>query len=216
MVVLLLGCVPAAVYGLRFDGSMPLSTELSAVGGVFPGSAGDTLPLLDTAVLGVQGRQRLGRDVAVQLSGGTATASLDGDPVGVLELEVQGRLLREAPVTLSVRGGIDAYGQWEAESVMFGVHGGAVVSRHLGAQVRPYLGFTVNPVLNPGDRFYPWLQYGGGVSWRPWLGDATRGLVALEATGYRGFGADVLNDADIVTWGAMLQVGASFGSGAED
>lgn len=214
MLLLLLGCVPAAVYGLRFDGSMPVTSELSAVGGVFPGSAGDELPLLDTSVAGVQGRQRLGRDVAVQLAGGVAASSLDSDPIGVLELELQGRVLREAPFTLSLRGGVDAYGQWEAESLMFGFHGGAVVSKELGADLRPYAGVTVNPVYNPGDRLYPWVQYGGGVSWRPWLDESTRGLLALECSGYHGFEADVLDGEDITTWGMMLQVGASFGSGS--
>lgn len=212
MVLLLLGCVPAAVYGLRFDGTMPVNTELSAVGGVFPGSAGDDLPLSDTTVTGLQGRHRLGRDVAVELGAGVAAASLDSDPVGVVELEVQGRVLREAPVTLSLRGGVDMYGQWDAESVMFGVHGGAVVSRNIGADVRPYAGFTLNPVYNPGDELVPWFQYGGGVSWRPALDQGTRGLLALEVSGYHGFGADVLDGEDLTTWGLMLQVGATFGN----
>ncbi len=216
MFLLLLACVPAAVYGLRFDGSMPMTTELSAVGAAFPGAASDELSLLDTTGVGLQGRQRIGRDVAVQLSGGLAVASLDSDPTGVIEIEVQGRVLREAPVTLSVRGGVDAYGQAQGESLMFGVHGGAVVSRNIGANLRPYAGVTVNPVYNPGDRLYPWLQYGGGISWRPPLDAGTRGFFAVEASGYRGFGADVLNDEDIVTWGMMVQVGASFGSGNED
>lgn len=212
MLLVLLGCVPAGVYGLRFDGTMPLNTEAAVVGGVFPGAASDTMPLSDTAVVGLQGRQRLGRDVAVQLGAGVAATSLDAAPVGVAELELQGRVLREAPVTLSLRGGVDMYGQWDAESVTFGLHGGAVVSRHVGAQVRPYAGFTVNPMLVPGDGVYPWFQYGGGVSWRPHLDESTRGLLALEVSGYHGFGADVLDHEDLTTWGLMLQLGASFGN----
>lgn len=206
------GCVPAAVYGLRFDGGMPEATELSAVGGVFPGFAGAAMPLADTAVVGFQGRQRLSEGVAVALAGGVAAGSLEGNPVGVVEIEVQGRVLDEAPVTLSLLGGVDGYGQVGNEGGLIGVHAGLVVSRHVGGDVRPYLAAKVNPILNVGDEVFPWVQYGGGLSWRPELTPAARGLLALEASGYRGFGANLSDREDLVMWGMMLQVGASFGN----
>lgn len=214
--VLFLACVPAAVYGLRFDGSMPQNSEISAVGGVFPGSMGEDLTLADTSVAGLVGRQRLGNEIAVAVAGGFAPSSLDGSPAGVVELELQGRVLNEAPVTLSVLGGLDAYGQVDAESLMFGAHAGAIVSRRLPGSIRPYAGVKINPVYNPGDAVYPWLQYGGGVSWRPRLDPSTRGLLAVEASGYHGFGADLVTPGDIVTWGMMVQVGASFGNEVEE
>jgi hypothetical protein len=206
------GCVPAAVYGIRFDGGVPQATELAVVGGAFPGSVGEGSTLADTTVVGLQGRQRVGGDVALAFAAGVATGTLDGNAVGAAEIEVQGRVLREAPVTLSVLGGVDGFAQEGGESILLGVHAGAVVSRAIGGDVRPFFGVKVNPVLNVGEVVYPWLQYGGGVSWRPRLAPATRGLLALEASGYRGFGADLVAEADIVTWGAMLQVGASFGN----
>lgn len=212
LLLLAAGCVPAAVYGIRFDGGMPQASELSAVGGVFPGSTGDGLPLGDTAVVGLQGRQRIGENVALAMAAGVATASIEENTAGAGELEVQWRVLHDAPLTLSLLGGVDGFVQADSDSVMLGVHGGAVVSRNLGAQVRPYFGVKVNPILNAGEEVFPWLQYGGGLSWRPRLAPATRGLLALEASGYRGFGADLVNDRDIVTWGLMLQVGASFGN----
>jgi hypothetical protein len=213
MILLLLGCVPPGVYGMRFDGSMPQTTEFAAVGGLFPGSQGEDVSLADTTVAGLQVRQRLGRDVAVELAGGVAPASASGNLAGAAELEVQGRILRDAPVTLAVTGGLDVYGQVDAESLLWGVDVGAVVSRQLPGDLRPYFGVKVNPMIQPGDGLYPWLQYGGGLSWRPRLEESTRGLLALEASGYHGFSANVLDDSDIVTWGLMLEVGASFGSG---
>lgn len=213
MLLLLLGCVPAGVYGLRFDGSMPVNSEFAAVGGVFPGSTGKDLPLGDTLVTGLQVRQRVTRDVAVEVAGGVAPASGEDALAGSVEVEVQGRILRDAPVTLSLTGGLNAYGQVDADSLTFGADVGAVVSRGLPGDLRPFAAVKVNPMYAPGDGVYPWFQYGGGLSWRPELVEGTRGLVALEASGYHGFGANVLDDTDIVTWGVMMQLGASFGSG---
>ncbi len=45
------------------------------------------------------------------------------------------------------------------------------------------------------------------------LSDRVSGLLAIEASGYDGFGADLVTDSDIVTWGRMVQAGASFGEG---
>lgn len=216
MLLLLLGCIPPGAYGLRFDGSMPQNSEFAAVAGMFPGSEGPDVTLGDTTVLGLQGRQRIGRDVAVELAAGFAPATAEGDLAGAAEIEVQGRLLRDAPLTVSLTGGVDVYGQVEADSLLFGFDVGAVVSRGLPADLRPYLGVKLNPMLQPGGDVIPWLQYGGGVSWRPAIEEGTRGLVALEASGYQGFSANALESTDIVTWGLMLQLGASFGSGRSE
>ena len=225
---LALSCVPATVYGMRFDGSMPVNSELSAVGGVFPGSSSkDGASLADTTVAGLEGRQRLGKDIALELSAGLPPASLDSESVyGVAELEVQGRILNERPLTLSVLGGISTFTSISAEEVgtpLLGAQVGAVASHRFEGAIRPYAGFKVNPVGSLGDKVYWWFTYGGGVSWRPKIDDSTRGLLALEASGYHGFGTgytvtgaeglDVtLGDpTDQTTWGLMLQLGASFG-----
>jgi hypothetical protein len=216
LLLLASGCVPAAVYGMRFDGGMAEVTELAAVGGVFPGSTSEEFVLADTAVMGLQARQRIGENATLSMAAGAALGTLADNAAGAGEVEVQWRVLDDAPVTLSLLGGIDGFVQAEGDSIMLGVHAGAVLSRDVGARVRPYVGVKINPILNVGDELFPWLQYGGGLSWRPRLAPATRGLFAVEASGYRGFGADLVNDQDLVTWGVMASVGASFGNDDRD
>jgi hypothetical protein len=230
MLLLLAACVPPTVYGLRFDGTMPANTELSAGGAVFPDMADDSAgtTLADATVVGLEGRQRLGNDVGVAIVAGTAPALFDsGDVPFVGGLELQGRILQQRPVTVALLGGLDGYVDFDAPSLTSGVHLGAVVSRGLPLNLRPYLGVQVNPVIVE-LQMYPWFLYSTGLSWRPTVTTSTRGLVLLEGTVYQGIGTSFSGTTtlasgtvmgpvpeDILTWGLLLQVGASFGSDAE-
>jgi hypothetical protein len=223
VLLLALGCVPPTVYGLRFDGTMAANSELSAGAAIFPDMIDEQngSTVADSTVVGLEGRQRLGNDVTVALVAGTAPASLseDSSAVAVGGLELQGRVLKESPVTVGIVGGLDSFMSLESPTFTPGVHLGAVVSRGVGG-VRPYLGAQVNPVVLD-SHVYPWFLYSGGISWRPPINPATRGLLLAEASLYQGLGVGwdgeagdgtTLPASDIVTWSFLIQAGVSFGA----
>ncbi len=219
MTLWLLGCVPPSVIGLRTDGTMPLNSELSVGWGAFPSVAEDTEePLGKYQVAGLQARQRLSNRVGFAASMGLLPAYIEQGVAGTADAELQVQLLEREPVDLQVSVGIDTYmqGTWDdgfGGGFTAGLHSGLVLSRQLPADLHPFIGTKLNPVF-PGGTPTPWLQVGGGLSWRPPIDDATRGLLHLEATHYTGFGAftyGVERPVDIETWGFLVLAGASFG-----
>ena len=194
---------------------MAENSEIALVGGHYPDLADPAASALDATITGLQGRQRLGKDVTASLAFGVAPGSLDDGPSMGGELEVQGRVLDEKPITVGLTGGLSAIGTPDAESLglIGGFSVGAAVSRGLPADLRPFLAFKLNPVFG-GGALYPWITTGGGLTWRPVVAPGTRGLLGIEAFYMHGFGANLSEDtpSDIATWGAMAQVGAAFGN----
>lgn len=218
MTLLLLGCVPPSVIGLRTDGTMPVNSELSAGWGAFPTMAENAgNPLVDYSVAGLQARQRLSNRVAFSTSVGAVPSVLDQQVAGAGDAELQVQILAHQPVDLQLSVGLDAYVLGKPDDLLAGgfaagVHTGLTLSRALPADLHPFVGTKLNPVFVDGQP-YPWLQLGGGLSWRPALDGGTRGLLHVEATHYEGFGADLTaaKPADIRTWGFLVLAGASFG-----
>ena len=213
--LLLASCIPPSTYGLRFDGSMAENSEIAAVGGYYPDLSASGDSTLDASILGIQGRQRIGNDVTASLSVGAAPGSGNSAPYLGGELEVQGRVVNDKPVTIGLTGGLSVIGNPDAESLglISGFSVGTVVSRGLPADLRPFIAAKLNPVFG-GATLYPWVTTGGGLTWRPVIAQGTRGLLGLEAFYMHGFNADLSakQAADISTWGGMIQVGASFGN----
>lgn len=214
VVFTLAGCIPPTVYGLRFDGSMAENSELALTGGYYPDQASSGNSPADASVLGLQGRQRLGNNVTAALTAGAAPGTLEDSLFGNAELDIQGRLLDEKPLTLAVSGGLSAIGTPDGAqlNLLAGFQFGVVASRHLGSDFRPFVAAKINPVFGGGSAIYPWLTAGGGLTWRPVVAPGTRALFAAEVFGLHGFGADLENATDITTWGVGLQAGASFGN----
>ncbi len=219
VLLLLAACVPPSVIGLRSDATMPLTSELSAAWGAFPEfTEDDDYTLAEASVAGVQARQRLSNRVAFSTSFGAVPSMLDEAVWGAGDLELQVQAIAEEPVDLQVTVGVDGYVLGEPDStpsVALGTHLGLFLSRRLPGDLHPFLGGKINPVFVQGKP-YPWIQYGGGLSWRPVLDSATRGLLAVEASRYEGFGVNFLEEGggdpgDIQTWGFLVQAGASFG-----
>jgi hypothetical protein len=200
---------------------MAENSEIAAVGAVYPQFVDDNYSVGDATLLGLQGRQRLAEGLTASVVVGAAPGTFADSPYAGAEFDLQGRLLDEAPITLSLSGGISAIGTPQAEqlNLMAGVQAGLTVSRHLGANLRPYLGARFNPVFGGGGELYPWLTAGGGVSWRPIIAPGTRGLLALEAYASHGWGVSFFDTAatggeatDLDSWALLLHLGASFGN----
>lgn len=210
----LTGCVPATVYGLRFDGTMAENSELAAVAAYYPEFAAEQENVGDASLVGLQGRQRLGNDITASLVVGTAPGTFADSPYANAELDVQGRILNEKPLTIMLSGGLSAVATPDAAqlNLLAGFQVGAVVSRHVGADLRPFLGAKLNPVFGGDNQLYPWITAGGGLTWRPVVAPGTRMLLGAEAYVLHGVGVDLMEHTDATTWGAGLQLGASFGN----
>lgn len=192
---------------------MAENSELAAVAAYYPEFAVEQDNPADASLVGLQGRQRLGNDVTASLVVGGAPGTFDYNPYANIELDLQGRILDEKPITVMLIGGVSAVGTPTAAdlSLVGGFQVGAVVSRHVGANLRPFLGAKLNPVGSGGELF-PWITAGGGLTWRPVIAPGTRALIGLEAYALHGIGVDSFHGKDATTWGAGLQLGASFGN----
>lgn len=193
---------------------MAENSELAAVAAYYPEFAAEGENPADASLVGLQGRQRLGNNVTASLMAGAAPGTFGDTPYANLELDIQGRILDERPITVMVSGGVSAVGTPEAANlnVVGGVQFGTVLSRHVGANLRPFLGAKVNPVFGGDNQLYPWITAGGGLTWRPVVAPGTRALLGVEAYALHGVGVDLLEGTDAKTWGVGLQLGASFGN----
>jgi hypothetical protein len=157
LLVLLTGCLPATVHGLRTDGVLPEPGEIAvqATGGFgAPLGEGDAV-----------GGGALG--VVVPFAPGFAVAPTVGFGANVWGFDVEGRynlLHHEDGLVVTALFGAGAVGRndWTA-----GLHAGAAMSTPLTDVVRLYGGARLNPVFASEVDDVPWFHLSLGSSVRP-------------------------------------------------
>lgn len=209
MTLLLLACVPPSTIGLRTDGWLE-----PAGGGEVHLAAGEMLEGIGTKDwpqgpgYGVGGSFSLTDRLAVSASA-ARYLGLEG-----VEMELRARVLDEerAPLTLTWLAGGSASGSTDSWGI--GAQTGFVGSHALGGDLRPYVGFKVNPV-KAQDSVYWFTDASAGATWRPAITPSISGLVLLEATWIHGSGTRVEEGgseiADMDVAAVIVAAGMSFG-----
>jgi hypothetical protein len=205
--LLILGCYVPTTVGLRTDGVLAAAGrgEVGAVAGeMLNDLGGEDWPL--GPGFGLTGHYTLVDGVAV--SGSIARY----DALSGAEGEVRVRAADEdkgGVLTIAVlAGGGLVWG--ETGSPVWGTHLGVVAGHDVGANLRPFVGARVNPVL-AGDPLVARLfaDGGAGVSWRPPLGEGLSGLVLVEGDWIHGIDAVYTPADDHVTFGDDVPVNAA-------
>lgn len=192
-----MACVGPTAYGLRDDGLLPPSATTEITGhlglGRMAATFGGEPPFAGGA--GLQGRWPLSEGLGLRVNG----SLFRGDDTSAVSVEVDALIAALAEpsdaLTLTFSAGPSLFASTATDSALWGLQGGATVSRSVAGGLHPYLGVRLNPVFTRVDPVVRvWAQAGGGLSWRPPLRHGALAL-GLEGGRYQSW-----NGCDAVSW----------------